>query len=300
MSPIASVLDPQGPAAASVSDLAWLLFIGGGAILIVVVAAAAVALWGGHALRARLASERFVVAAGIAFPVAALSALLVHLYVAGHSLGASTSPALRVEVVGEQWWWRVRYLDAAGGRAFETANEIRIPAGVPVELTLTSADVIHSFWVPGLAGKIDMIPGRANRLVIVASSDGVFRGQCAEFCGGPHALMALHVVAQQAGEFEAWRDAQRRPAGSADGLFVERCGACHTIRGSAAAGTRAPDLTHVASRLYLAAGTLANTPDGLARWLADSQHAKPGNLMPAMRLSDAELRSLAAYVSTLR
>jgi cytochrome c oxidase subunit 2 len=300
MSGIASVLDPQGPAAASVSELAWLLFLGGGAILVLVAAATAFALWGGPRVRAWLASDRFVVAAGIAFPVVALSALLLHLYAAGHSLDAPTPPALRVEVIGEQWWWRVRYLEPAGAHAFETANEIRLPAGVPVELTLSSADVIHSFWVPSLAGKIDMIPGRANRLVIVASKEGVYRGQCAEYCGGPHALMALHVMAQQADDFQAWRDAQRRPAVSADALFVERCGACHTVRGTAAAGRRGPDLTHVASRLTLAAGTLANTPDGLARWLADSQHVKPGNLMPAMRLSDAELRSLAAYVSSLR
>ena len=297
---VPSVLDPQGPAAASVSDLAWLLFVAGGAILVLVTVAGALALFGGRKARAWLSSGRFVAAAGIAFPVVALSALLLHLYAIGGRLEAATSAALRIEVTGEQWWWRVRYPEAGGAPAFETANEIHVPAGVPVELVLTSADVIHSFWVPQLAGKIDMIPGVENPLVVVATREGVYRGQCAEFCGGPHALMALHVVAQGRADFEAWRDAQRRPAAAGDALFVDRCGACHAVRGSPAAGARGPDLTHVASRLTLAAGTLANSPEGMRRWLADSQHVKPGNLMPAMRLTDAELASVATYLASLR
>jgi cytochrome c oxidase subunit 2 len=159
--------------------------------------------------------------------------------------------------------------------------------------------VNHSFWVPALAGKVDMITGRPTRLRF-AAAEGVSRGQCAEFCGGPHALMALHVVAQASEEFDAWRVRQRRPAAAGHALFSARCGACHAVRGTEAAGTRGPDLTHVASRLFIAAGTLPNTPGGMAGWLADSQHVKPGNLMPSMQLAPAELQSLADYVSGLR
>ncbi len=295
-----STLSPHGPAASEIAELSWVLFAGGGAIFLLVLAAIAYALWATPARRAWLARERFVVAAGIAFPVVMLSALLFYVYLGGERIGAGTKPEVRIEVTGEQWWWRVHYLDAAGKAEFETANEIRIPAGQAVELTLRSADVIHSFWVPSLAGKIDMIPGRANRLTLTATAQGTYRGQCAEFCGGPHALMALHVVAQAPGDFQAWREQQRRPAASGHALFRERCAACHAVRGTDAAGTRGPDLTHVASRLFIAAGTLPNTPAGMAGWLADSQHAKPGNLMPAMRLGAAELQSIAAYLATLK
>ena len=295
-----STLLAHGPAAAEIAGLSWVLFVAGAAIFVVVLAAAALAVWGKAPVREWLARERIVVGAGILVPVAALSLLLGYVYVIGNRLHAEPVPALRIEVTGEQWWWRVRYLDANGRPEFETANEIRIPAGSAVELTLNAADVIHSFWVPSLAGKIDMIPGRSNRLVVTATTPGTYRGQCAEFCGGPHALMALHVIAEGQNEFDAWRDRQRRPATGRLAFFDLRCGACHAVRGTDAAGTRGPDLTHVASRRYLAAGTLANTPDGMAAWLADSQHAKPGNLMPAMRLTDAELKSVAAYMAALQ
>jgi cytochrome c oxidase subunit II len=295
-----SMLSPHGPAASEIAELSWVLFAGGGAILVLVIAAIVYALGAGPQRRAWLARERFVIWAGVGFPVLTLSALLLYVYAVGERLHATPQAAVRIEVTAEQWWWRVRYLDAAGEPEFETANEIRVPAGEAVELTLRSADVIHSFWVPSLAGKIDMIPGRANRLVLSAAGAGTYRGQCAEFCGGPHALMALHVVAQRESEFQAWREQQRRPAASANALFTARCAACHAIRGSEAAGSRGPDLTHVASRLFIAAGTLPNTPANLSGWLADSQHVKPGSLMPSMRLAPAELQVLAAYLATLK
>ena len=285
-----STLSPHGPAAAEIAELSWVLFAGGGAILLLVVAAAVLALRG----RAWMAGEKFVIAAGVAFPIVVLSALLLYVYVIGERLHGAASAQLRIEVTAEQWWWRVRYAE------FETANEIRIPAGQPVELVLRSADVIHSFWVPGLAGKVDMIPGRANRIELQAFAEGVFRGQCAEFCGGPHALMALHVVAQSADDFRAWRESQARPAASGNALFDARCATCHAVRGTQAAGTRGPDLTHIASRRTIAAGTLANTPANMMGWLADSQHAKPGNLMPSMRLTAAELQALTDYVLSLQ
>lgn len=292
-----SILSPHGPAASEIAALSWLLLAGGGVILCLVLAAIAYAIW---VRPAWLAHERFVVAAGAAFPVVVLSALLIHINVIGERLRAEPAPEVRIEVIGEQWWWRVRYLDAAGKPEFETANEIRIPARTPVELVLRSADVLHSLWVPGLAGKVDMIPGRTNRLRWSAADEGVFRGQCAEFCGGPHALMALHVVAQRPDEFETWKANQVRIAAFNHALFNARCAACHTVRGTQAAGVRGPDLTHVASRLFIAAGTMPNTPGNMAGWLADSQHAKPGSLMPAMRLSAAELQSLSGYLAQLR
>ncbi len=294
-----STLSPHGPAASEIAELTWVLFVGGGAILLLVLLATSLAVRGGTG-RAWLARERFVVAAGIAFPVVALSVLLLYVYALGERLEAPSQPEIRIEVVGEQWWWRVHYLDAAGRREFETANEIRIPVGGAVELTLRSADVIHSFWVPSLAGKIDMIPGRANRLVLTAASEGAYRGQCAESCGGPHALMALHVVAQGAQDFQAWRERQRHPALSGNAVFAERCASCHAVRGTQAAGTRGPDLTHVASRRFIAGGTLPNTPANMAGWLADSQRVKPGSLMPAMRLSAPELQALTDYMASLK
>jgi cytochrome c oxidase subunit II len=295
-----STLSPHGPAASEIAGLAWVLFAGGGAILLLVLAATSWAIWAKPARRGWLARGGFVAAAGIGFPVVALSALLVHAYLVGGRLHSTQHADLKIEVTAEQWWWRVRYLDATGNPAFETANELRIPAGRPVELVLRSADVIHSFWVPSLAGKIDMIPGRAQRLAVMAAREGVYRGQCAEFCGGPHALMALHVIAGGTEEFELWRDQQARPAASGNAIFNARCAACHVVRGTDAAGTRGPDLTHVASRLFIAAGTLPNNAATMTGWLADSQHVKPGNLMPSMRLTGAELNSLAAYVATLK
>jgi cytochrome c oxidase subunit II len=292
-----SILTSRGPAADAIAELSWVLFAGGAVILILVVAAIAYALW---SKPARLSRESFVVAAGIAFPVVVLSALLAYVYAIGERLHSEPQPELRIEITGEQWWWRVRYIDAAGKPEFETANEIRIPAGRPVELALRSADVIHSFWVPQLGGKVDMIPGRTNRLRMKSSSEGLYRGQCAEFCGGPHALMALHVVVQSDAEFAIWKASQAKPASSGHALFNARCAACHAVRGTDALGTRGPDLTHVASRLFIAAGTLANTPGNLASWLADSQHAKPGNLMPSMGLGAAELHSLSAYLASLQ
>jgi cytochrome c oxidase subunit 2 len=294
-----SSLSPGGPAAAEIAELSWVLFAAGAVILLTVLATMS---WVIAAKRRPgwVSSQAFVVAAGVGFPVVALSLLLLYVYLVGARLYATAAPDVRIEVTAEQWWWRIRYLDSSGEPEFETANEIRVPAGKAIELRLRSADVIHSFWVPSLAGKVDMVPGRDNRLAFVVAGEGTYRGQCAEFCGGPHALMALHVVAQSESAFQSWRDAQLQPARSQHAIFNARCAACHTVRGTDAAGTRGPDLTHVGSRLFLAAGTLANTTGNMAGWLADSQHAKPGNLMPAMRLGPAELQSLSEYMATLK
>lgn len=295
-----SVLDPQGPAAEAIAQIAWVLFGGGAAIFVLVMTLAAWAWLAPPRRRAWLARGGFVIAGGIVFPVTVLASLLVYTFLFRDAVHTGEG-ALKIEVVGHQWWWRIRYLDAAGGADFETANEIRIPVGRPVELVLGSADVLHSFWVPNLAGKLDMVPGRVNRLRLAAGRAGVFRGQCSEYCGGPHAQMAFFVVAQEAQEFERWLSQQRKPAAASDALFLSRCAACHTVRGTEARGVLGPDLTHLGSRVSLGAGILPNNRDSLARWIVSSQHIKPGNLMPSTQdLAPGELRHLAAYLEGLK
>jgi cytochrome c oxidase subunit 2 len=267
------------------------LFIGAALIFAAVMLIAVQALRG----RLRASESALILGGGIVFPAVTLLALLVYTLARAAQMHPEDPGALRIEVTGEQWWWRVRYAD------FETANEIRLPVGRPVLLELKSADVIHSFWVPALAGKLDMIPGRTTRLRLRADREGTFRGQCAEYCGGPHALMALYAVAVSQQEFDAWAAAQKQSADRESALFVSHCGACHAVRGTAAAGTRGPDLTHVGSRLSIGAGLLANNAGALAGWIASSQHLKPGNLMPSFAaFSGAELRELAAYLEGLK
>jgi cytochrome c oxidase subunit 2 len=297
---IQSALHPQGPQAVAIAEIAWMLFVGAAVIFVLVAALVGWAAFG--RTRGWLAGERAVVAGGILLPGGVLTALLIHtLLVAGRLDAAAAEPDLRIEVVGEQWWWRVRYLDDAGNVDFVTANEIRVPVGSSVELRLRSADVLHSLWIPALAGKLDMIPGKDNRLRVEASRAGVFRGQCAEYCGGPHAQMALFVVAAEAPEFLHWRESQRAPAAGGSALFLSHCAACHTVRGTAAAGVLGPDLTHVGSRLSIGAGILPNDVGTIAGWIASSQHLKPGNLMPAFRdFAGEELNALAHYVASLR
>jgi cytochrome c oxidase subunit 2 len=237
--------------------------------------------------------------------VAVLLALLVYASIAVPRPLSAEAPAVRIEVVGHQWWWEIVYLDAGGRRDFATANEIRIPAGRPVELRLASGDVLHSFWVPSLAGKLDLIPGRTHVLRVAAQTPGLYRGQCAEYCGGPHALMGLYVLAETPERFEAWRSGQREPAASGPErgrtLFASLCAACHAVRGTRAAGALGPDLTHVASRLSLAAAALPNDDASRARWIAAGQHVKPGNLMPQFPgLAAEDLAALTAYLAALR
>ena len=304
---IQSALNPQGPGAALIAEISWVLFAGGTLIFVAVMALAAYAIFARRERAARLSSSALIIGGGIVFPVLVLTALLIYSLLRAASLEPGDEPAaVRIEVVGEQWWWRVHYLDQNGRRDFATANEIRIPVGLSVEFELNSADVIHSFWVPALAGKLDMIPGKTNRLRVRADRPGEFRGQCAEYCGGPHAFMALFVVAETPEQFERWAQAQRQPATLSDEnapgrkIFVANCAACHTVRGTPAAGEHGPDLTHIGSRLTIGAGLLPMNAGSLAGWIASSQHLKPGNLMPSFgSFSGQELRALAAYLESL-
>ncbi len=282
------VLDPAGPFAAPLNTLTWGLLAMAVLVMTVVVVALATALFAPRAWRRRLGGERLIWIAGLGFPVVVLSALLAW----GLSLTSKLSEAprpgeLRVRVTGEMWWWRVAYLDPAGREVLQDANEIHVPVGQTVALELESTDVIHSFWVPRLAGKLDMIPGRRNVLRIQADQAGSYSGQCAEYCGGAHALMAFVVIAQAPEDYARWRARAERPAQvlpdqAAGAAVFDRsgCGACHTVRGTPANGVAGPDLTHVGARRTLGAGVLPNNAGTMGGWIADSQAIKPGNRMP--------------------
>lgn len=302
-----AVLDPAGPYSEPVTLLAWVLLVGGTIILAIVLAALWIALRGSPRIKARLGGEKAIWILGFAFPSVVLTGLLVWGLLLTSSLSATAVPegAMRVKIIGEMWWWRVHYQDGQGRETLRDANELHIPVGKPVLLELEAADVIHSFWVPRLGGKMDMIPGRTNRLLIEADAPGVYKGQCAEYCGGPHALMGFVVIAHTPADFARWR-ASRRPAEVAGGeglaLFLSSgCAACHTIRGTPARGLAGPDLTHVGSRKTLGAGILPNNPGTMAGWVADSQAIKPANRMPAYhQFSGGELQALTAYLVALK
>jgi cytochrome c oxidase subunit 2 len=215
------------------------------------------------------------------------------------------TPALTIEVTASQFWWSVRYQGATTARSFITANEIHIPVGKPVRVELKSADVIHSFWIPQLAGKMDVIPGQTNVSWLEADTPGHYRGQCAAFCGAQHAHMALLVVAESPAAFAAWQNNQLAETGVANGesegqkVFETHCAVCHTIRGLSPEGIRGPNLSHLKTRGTLAAGLLENTPENLAAWIRNPQSFKPGARMPAQILSGAELAAVTSYLNTL-
>jgi len=241
-----------------------------------------------------------VVVFGMAIPLVVNVALFVvanFFVIKQTEAPAATSTPLTVQVVGHQFFWEVRY----PGTPAVTANEIHIPARTRVNVVATTDDVIHSFWVPQLNRKIDMIPGRRNRVLLYADRPGVYRGQCAEFCGLEHARMAMYVYAQPRADFDRWLRAQAAPAAAAPPAAFMRdgCAACHTLRGTPARGAVGPDLTHVGSRSTIAALTLPNDRAAVAEWLRDPQHVKPGNRMPNLHLSDADIRALVAYLESL-
>lgn len=305
-----SPLEPHSVQSAQIETLAWVLF-GGGALVFLVVLVTAVAALRNRGRPSRWAHERaLVVGGGIAFPALVLFALLVFTLVVGNRVTtAGAGVPLRIAVSGEMWWWRVEYAEPGRSGVIATANELHVPAGVPVEIVLTSADVIHSLWMPGLAGMLDAIPGRANTLRFTADTPGRLRGQCTEYCGIQHANMTLAVVVHEPAAFAEWLAAQARPASApatpalAQGrdLFVLHCGGCHAVRGTAAAGRSGPDLTHAGGRVALAGTALPVNAGTLAGWIAASQQLKPGNHMPSFTaLRSYELLALAAYVESLR
>lgn len=302
-----SALAPFGADAADIRHLFLIMLAGA------VVIATAVALLMRHAVRApegdltHRGGMRLVLWLGGIVPTVVLLGLLV--YSLPYMKTRPVGPAdLTIAVDGEQFWWRVTYRPTDGATV-ESANEVRIPVGRTVAVRLTATDVVHSFWIPGLGGKMDMIPGRTNTLVVRADKAGRYRGQCAEFCGLSHALMALDVVAMPPAAFDAWLAAQRgaaprngaRATGDGASLFASNgCNACHAIRGTAAAGRIGPDLTHFGARATLAAGILPMTTANVARFVRHPQAIKPGVRMPAFpHLTEAEATAIARYLQGL-
>ncbi|MEP7008043.1 MAG: cytochrome c oxidase subunit II [Sphingomonas bacterium] len=241
---------------------------------------------------------------GLSMPI--LVAMAVWNFVATRAIAGPSAPTqMTVEITGHRWWWEIRYRDADHpDRVVTTANRLVIPTGVPVRIELASADVIHDFWVPKLGPKMDMIPGKTNVTWLDARDAGTYRGQCAEYCGLEHARMSFEVTALPPADFARWMTAELAPAAVAESrgrsVFLNQCAACHTVRGTAAAGVYGPDLTHFASRPSIAAGLLPNTPAARGRWLADTQGVKPGALMPQVPLDDVDRAAVVHYLGALR
>ena len=305
-----------GPAAERIDQLLWAMTALGTVVFIVFCIGLGYGLFHRRARPPEPSLEhdrrrtRMILLFGAAIPAVILVPLLLWTFDALAALDPrARRPDLVVDIVGKQWWWELRYRDSVPGRAFITANELHVPVGRRVEIRLTSTDVIHSFWVPELQGKTDLIPGRENVTWIEASRPGVYPGHCAEYCGTQHAHMGLLVVAEPAEEFEAWAAQQRQPAAApADSaaalgqqaFLASACARCHAVRGTAAGGRLGPDLTHVAGRRMLAAGTIPNTPGHMGGWIAQPQALKPGTRMPQVPMSPEEFRRIHHYMLSLR
>lgn len=303
-----STLDPAGRGAEDIAELfGWL--VGGAVVVWVVVIGLTVygvsGRSGPHSRRLGL----LVIGGGVVVPTVVLAVYLVYgLALLPDLLRPAPEGSLRIAVSGEQWWWRVRY-PLPGGGEVALANEIRLPVGEPVEFVLESPDVVHSFWVPSLGPKMDMIPGRETRLTLHPIRTGVYRGVCAEYCGTSHARMGFRAVVMEREAFDRWLARQAEPARDPAGPLATRgrgvfdasgCSACHTVRGTTADGVVGPDLTHVASRVSLGAGMLPTEPAAFLRWVAHTEAVKPGVHMPAFgMLPEVDLRALAAYLDGL-
>jgi cytochrome c oxidase subunit 2 len=310
-----SALEPRSRASSQIATLWWWMFV-----IACVVFAGSLGLLGIAWLRRRrsglpvVEDERpklnlgLVVVFGIGIPLVVNVTIFVianFVVIKNTEAPAATTTPVTIEVTGRQWFWEIRY----PGADVVTANEIHIPAQTRVNLVAVTGDVIHSFWVPQLNRKIDMIPGRRNRILLYADEPGRYRGQCAEFCGLQHAHMAMYVYAQKPADFQRWLHEQAAPAkpptsalarAGAQAFSADGCDSCHTIRGTDANGRVGPDLTHVGSRTTLAALTLPNDSAALAKWLRDPQHVKPGNRMPDLGLSQRDASALVAYLEGLR
>ncbi|MFP4346070.1 MAG: cytochrome c oxidase subunit II [Anaerolineales bacterium] len=301
-------LDPAGPAAAAIADLWWVMFFTSLVVFIVVMALMIMALRRRERPENKDAfARRLVTFGGVVVPGLIVLGLMVYNTYITVDLEEPPAPSeVVIAVHSYQWWWSVHY----PGYDFTTANEIHVPAGQPVTLTLQSDDVIHAFWVPELHGKRDMMPDQEGRIWLQADEPGTYRGQCAEFCGRQHAKMQFLVIAHSPEEFAMWASQQQAaPSTDLDNDLIFRgqqvflgseCVYCHTVRGTNATGTLGPDLTTLASRQELGAGTLPNTRGHLAAWIIDAQQFKPGNLMPPMPMSGGELQEMLAYLETLR
>lgn len=302
-----SIIRPFGPGAARMAGLWWLLFGIATGVCVVVIGLELIAVFRrrGERTRIKAGGTWFVVIAGVAIP----AVILTIVYGVGlgdmKALQQPSKSAVTVDVIGHQWWWEVRY----PGKGVVTANEIHVPVGQVVHLRLQTDDVNHSFWVPQLMPKTDLVAGRINNTWLTADRAGTYHGQCAEYCGLQHANMAFQVVAQPVGAYQSWlseqaKDAPGVAAAASDPLIkrgehvieTASCSSCHTVRGTSADGTVGPDLTHVGDRTFIAAGTVRNNPGNLSGWIADSQSIKPGNKMPPQPLSPRDLHAVVAFL----
>ncbi|HKS28071.1 MAG TPA: cytochrome c oxidase subunit II [Pyrinomonadaceae bacterium] len=323
---VQSAVDPAGPQAGSISGLWWLMLYTLSAVFVIVICFVLVAAFrrrrplsgesaDGPDTRPEAEQERRMsrtVIAGVALTILILFVLLVSSYLTGrkiYSAGYSAQGALMIEVTGHQWWWDVRYNDPSPSRMVTTANEIHIPVGRAVVFRLTSADVIHSFWIPNLHGKMDLIPGHYTNIWIKADRAGTYRGQCAEFCGYQHAHMAFTVVVEPEEQYRAWYESQLRSApqpstpqqARGQEVFLSSpCIMCHRVQGTDAGGRAGPDLTHIGTRPTLGAGTVENTRGNLAGWVIDPQKIKPGIRMPPNNLEPQDLQALLDYLQSLK
>ena len=320
---IQNSINPAGPQADNLSRLWWLMFIVCSIVFVLVMIALLLAVRK-RTLEPQLSSapmldppqdqersRRNVVISAVTITIIILFVFLIASFSAGKSMTSelANKNGMTIEVTGHQWWWEVRYQDSDASNIFTTANEIHIPVGVPVTFSLEASDVIHSFWVPNLAGKKDLIPGKINTIWLQADKPGVYRGQCAEYCGLQHAQMALWVVADPQEQFNAWRQNQNQTSitPSSDSqkrgqqvFLSSTCVMCHTINGTPAGSNIGPNLTHVGSRNMIGAATLSNTREHMAQWIKDSQAVKPGNRMPQHNLSEADLQALVDYLQSLK
>jgi len=305
----ASMLDPAGTAAAEIATLFWWMAAGSAGVWLIAVGLGLYCARGRRLPQPERFVWRLIVGGGVIVPSVLLVVLLFFGLRPLTRADAASFGAPTVTVSGEQWWWRVRYT-RPDGTAVDLANELRLPVGHRTEVALASDNVLHAFWVPALAGKVDMIPGRATRLVLEPTKIGVFRGACAEYCGTSHARMDFRAEVMSAADFDIWLAGQAADALPVDNDEARRgaelftwhgCGACHAVRGTTAAGTIGPDLTHVGSRPSLATASMRNAPAEMAAWLAAPERTKPGAHMPGFAMvGDADLHALAAYLTALR
>jgi cytochrome c oxidase subunit II len=305
-------LGPAGPAARTLAGLGWALIAISSAVCLIVLGLLI------YAIRSRRSPDvralgggddstalRWI-ATGAAISTVFLVVAAIWTFWAVQSVtNANSPPGLTIDVTGHEWWWEAHYRSNDASREFTTANDLVIPVGTPVQVNLQSSDVIHSFWVPRLAGKTDTIPGVSNRTRIEADREGTYRGQCTEFCGLEHAHMAFFVVAMSPSDFNAWWDGQLQSANvdsanKGQQLFLDKCAACHAIRGTPAGGILGPDLSHFGSRKSIGAGALQNTPQNLAYWIDHAQTVKPGSKMPALDLPADQVAALTAFLEGLK
>src|SRR5581483_3963525 len=304
-----SALHPAGPQAARIYDLYLLQMWVCGIVWVLVVAALFIALWKRRGSSDERRMTRVVTACGVVTALILLGFIVASAMTGRAFATVPANNAMNIEITGHQWWWEIQYPDYIPSKRVTTANEIHIPTGRPIRFKVTSHDVIHSFWIPNLSGKLDLIPAHVNMTWLQADSPGVWRGQCAEFCGLQHANMSLLVIAESPEKFNAWIEDQRKPGAApatpeqmrGQQVFLNGpCVLCHTIGGTQALATVGPDLTHLASRHTIAAGTLINTRGNLAGWITDAQRIKPGNRMPPVNVPSEDLQPLLTYLESLQ